>query len=64
VAGKKYRAPLRYRFFAFRDQVAIRSPLQIIDFVDNLYPVVAWAGDQGKQMLIQMFACSRAEVGH
>jgi hypothetical protein len=28
-------------FFAFRDQVAIRSPLQIIDFVDNLYPVVA-----------------------
>jgi hypothetical protein len=36
----------------------------MIDFVDNLYPIVAYARDQSEQMLIQMFGCSPAEVGH
>jgi hypothetical protein len=50
VTGKKYRVPL-LGIFAFRDQVAIRSPLQMIDFVIQL---LGAPGDQGEQMLIQI----------
>jgi hypothetical protein len=49
---------------AFRHQVAILSPLQMLDFVDVVIPLLRVPGDQGEQMLIQMFACSPAEVGH
>jgi hypothetical protein len=36
----------------------------MIDFIENLIPLLRMPGDQGEQMLIQMIACSPAEVGH
>jgi hypothetical protein len=48
--------------FAFEIKSPFVDPLQMIEFVDNLYPMVT--SYQGAQMLIQMFACSPAEVGH
>jgi hypothetical protein len=60
---KKYRAPL-LGFCRFARSSRHSFIPQTIDFVDDLYPIVACARRSRRAMLIQMFGCSPAEVGH
>ena len=50
--------------FAFESKSPFVDPLQMIDVFNNLFRLLRLSGDQGAQMLIQMFACSPSEVGH